>query len=135
VESGFPDKMDALDLIINALKDHEKKLDEISEHMESVFGNRLVDERRVPRKEEPLMATPTIKGLLVICKEWIEFKDICRDAKVVTFEIEQNSLHLYAIVNGNVFKFSEEMPKIVEEFLSNELGVSKKDIIKGKVAS
>jgi len=34
--SGFNEKIDAFDLIINALKDHEKRLDEISHRLESL---------------------------------------------------------------------------------------------------
>ena len=135
MEASFGEKMDALDLIINALKDHEKNLDRISERFESLIGDRIVNESRVPRKEEQLTSTPAKKGFYVICYEWSEFKDNCRGARVVTFEIEQNSFHIYAIVNGDVFKYSEKSPTIVKEFLSMELGVPKKDIIRGKISS
>ena len=36
-DSGYREKMDALDLIMNALKDHEKRLDEISYRLEQAF--------------------------------------------------------------------------------------------------
>ena len=35
---SYTEKMDVLDLIIEALKEHEKALDEISHRLESCFG-------------------------------------------------------------------------------------------------
>lgn len=37
---SFTEKIDALDLIIEVLKDHERKLDEVSQRLENILEKR-----------------------------------------------------------------------------------------------
>lgn len=120
MESGFNEKMDTLDLIINALKDHEKRLDDISQRLEDLVKGLSIDAHEAGKKEEqkiePLRAK---KGPLVICSRWEEFKNVCKDAKIVAFEVEENLFYAYSMVGGDVFRYSEELPnkklKVMED--------------------
>ncbi len=41
--SGFPEKLDALDLVITALKEHEKRLDQLSHRLEGLTNTLTLD--------------------------------------------------------------------------------------------
>ena len=61
------DKIDAFDLVITALKEHEKKLDELSSRLESIFKSTMVQEKRLPeipsdKKEPVIMAMIRLDG-------------------------------------------------------------------------
>ncbi len=111
--SGYHEKMDALDLIINALKDHEKRLDDISHKLERVFKEvktRETRQVRVDEEEKRVEAPPPQRKPLVICKKWSEFKERCTNAEMVAFEVEENRFQVYALVSGDIFQYAEELP-------------------------
>ncbi len=111
--SGYHEKMDALDLIINALKDHEKRLDDISHKLERVFKEvktRETRQVRVDEEEKRVEAPPPHRKPLVICKKWSEFKERCTNAEMVAFEVEENRFQVYALVSGDIFQYAEELP-------------------------
>jgi hypothetical protein len=111
--SGYHEKMDALDLVINALKDHEKRLDDISHKLERVFKEVTAREPRRVRggeEEKQVEAPPPKQRPLVVCKKWSEFKDRGTDAEMVAFEVEENRFQVYAVVRGDVFQYAEELP-------------------------
>ncbi len=110
-DSGLPEKMDALDLIINALKEHEKRLDDLSHRLESVFVTLQTGE--VAKKEEEKIETPKAKRApLLICERWNEFKDMCRGAKTAAFQVERNFFHVYSTLDEGVLTYSENLPDI-----------------------
>lgn len=118
--TGFSEKLDTLDLMINVLKDHEKRLDELSHRLENICRGLSAEEIEVEKKEETRTEPPRVrKGPLVICNKWNEFKDVCRGTKIVAFEIEGKFFHTYSMVNDDVFRYSEDLPdkklKVVEE--------------------
>jgi hypothetical protein len=121
-DSGYREKMDALDLIMNALKDHEKQLDEISHRLEQTIKKKKTGEPstiEVVEEAQKIEASPRKRSPLVIFSKWSEFKGTCQDAKMVAFEIEGNRFHVYALVDENVFIYEEILPQtsftVVEE--------------------
>ena len=123
--SGFDDeKIDALDLVITALKEHEKTLDETSECLKETSKSmkRMVDglfyeKNKVERKEEREIATqPTKMGPIIVCDEWSAFKDTCLNGRRITFQIEKNSFQVYVIINGDIFRYSEDLPNKIKIF-------------------
>lgn len=111
--SGYHEKMDALDLIINALKDHEKRLDEISHKLETVFKEVKTMETgrvRVIKEAKRVEPPPPKRKPLVICNKWSEFKERCKNAEMVAFAVEENRFQVYAMVSGDVFQYAEELP-------------------------
>ena len=110
-DSDFPEKMDALDLIITALKDHEKRLDDLYQRLEDIVNSLETERRGTEKKDErKVESSPTKKAPIVVCNKWDEFKSRCKGARVVTFEIEENIFHVYSMVDGEVFRYSESLP-------------------------
>jgi hypothetical protein len=121
-DSGYREKMDALDLIMNALKDHEKRLDEISHRLEQAFEevktgepSRVKGAREVQRIEAP----PRMRSPQVLFSKWSEFKGTCKDGTMVAFEVDENRFHVSVLVDEGVFTYEETLPnttfKVVEE--------------------
>jgi hypothetical protein len=121
-DSGYREKMDALDLIMNALKDHEKRLDEISHRLEQAFEevktgapSRVKGTREVQRTEAP----PRMRSPQVLFSKWSEFKGTCKDGTMVAFEVDENQFHVSVLVDRDVFTYEETLPnttfKVVEE--------------------
>lgn len=119
-DSGSQDKMDALDLVINALKDHEKRLDSIVNRLEGVS-----DKTAPPTTGEGRRGPPAVeRAPFVVCRDWGEFKGRCRDARIVTFETENNLFSVYAMVKGNVFRYLEPLPPKRLRVLEDQLHFS-----------
>ena len=118
----YREKMDALDLIMNALKEHEKRLDELSHRLEQSFKNvksrepsKAVEASEVQRIESPHRTrTPHI-----LFSKWNEFKRTCHNATMVAFEVEGNRFHISTLVDEGVFTYEETLPDttftVVEE--------------------
>ena len=72
-EHGYDEKIDVIDLIINVLKEHEKKLDELVTRLEEAPLVHPTDatEAKPKRwdKEPPRALGPTLN---VILKEWVD---------------------------------------------------------------
>ncbi len=120
--SGYREKMDALDLIMNALKDHEKRLDEISYRLEQAFKEVKTGEpspTEVAQETKIEEAPPRKRAPQVIFSKWSEFKGTCQNATMVAFEVEGNRFHVYTLVDEGVFMYEETLPhttfKVVEE--------------------
>ena len=136
-DSGYAEKLDALDLIINALKDHEKRLDELSHHLESICQGLSIKETEAREKEESRIEPPQArKAPFVVCNKWNEFMHLSKGAKIVTYEIEGTSFYVYSMVDENVFRYSEDLPdkrlKVLEEescFSIDKTSLSKIDLL------
>lgn len=129
------EKMDALDLVIGVLKEHEKNLDRLAERLEAV-AERL--EKAPERPSE------------VRFERWADFRKRCRGAGAVTFETGENGLAVSAVSGGRLYRhvisFSRRRERLdcglevstrvhvdsdeVKSWLSRELNVSKKNIRK-----
>jgi hypothetical protein len=146
-DSGYREKMDALDLIMNALKDHEKQLDELARRLEEAFKEAKPGEPstievapELQRREPP----PRRRSPHVVFRKWSEFKGACRDAAMVAFEVDGNHVHISAQVGDGVFTYEEILPNttftVVEEsahFAMNKDGLPNIDalrfLIEGKL--
>lgn len=120
MEPGFNEKIDTLDLIINALKDHEKRLDAISERLENLVKGQSTEARETERAVEQKIDHPTAKKVpLIVCSKWDEFKKVSKDAKIVAYEVEDSFFYAYSMVGEEVFRYSEDLPnrklKVVED--------------------
>lgn len=109
--SDYGDKLDTIDLIITALKEHEKMLDSVQAKLE-----KLVDKVSVKESvREPVAARGLERfseGLLFIsCKKWRDFKSKCKRASVITFEICDNTFFVCVQLKGNIFRYSEKIPQ------------------------
>ena len=117
--SEYGDKLDTIDLIITALKEHEKLLDSVYQKLETLVDKFSVKEPTpepmIPREQKRVSA-----GLLFIaCTHWQDFKAKCKRAPVVTFELRDDAFSVYVKVKGDIFRYSEKIPrntfKLVDE--------------------
>ena len=110
--SGFHEKMDALDLIINALLDHEKRLDAISHRLEKlVSSTSLKESARVAKETHKFEPRIVEKPPRVIFNNWSEYTTTCRGTTMVAFEVEGNRFHVYTLVDDRVFTYVETLPE------------------------
>ena len=100
------DKLDAFDLIMTALKTHEKQIDHLLHEFEVVleeFKTGYTGKKGIAKKEKG-------RAPLVILKRWSEFKETSRDAEMIAYEIEGNRFHVYSMASGRVFAYVEALP-------------------------
>ena len=108
------DKFSAFDLIMTALKAHEKQIDYLLHEFDVVleeFKTGYTGKKGVAKKEKG-------RDPLVILKRWNEFKETSRDAEMIAYEIEGNRFHVYSMVSGRVFAYVEDLPdkvRVVED--------------------
>jgi len=109
--SGFHEKMDALDLIINALLGHEKRLDAISHRLEELASHISLKERARVAKDTKFEPRVVEKPPQVVFNNWSEYTTTCRGTTMVAFEVEGNRFHVYTLVDGRVFTYVETLPE------------------------
>ncbi|MDQ1279176.1 MAG: hypothetical protein QG670_436 [Thermoproteota archaeon] len=111
MEPGFNEKMDTIDLIINALKDHEKRLDAISERLEDIIKASSTESHAAMEKEEQKAEYSELrKKPQVVCEKWDEFKSVSTGASVIAFGIENSFFYTYSLVGDYAFKYIEILP-------------------------
>ncbi len=118
MSEGFPEKMDALDLIINALKDHEKRLDEISHQLESVLQGVVPD--TIQTEEAPIRESiqkPRVSQTRAVlpriqCTDWhefiVQFKN--QNATLVTYHIDEHTFKVSSMTDNFVLTYAEPLP-------------------------
>ena len=114
----FPEKMDALDLILNALKDHEKQLDEISHKIQIFFKTMTLARSKVKEtktqersQEKRTSQTQTITPVIQ-CSNWSEFKDqvTTHRASIVTYQANDDTFSVKAITDDFLLEYTEPLP-------------------------
>jgi len=98
------DRVDMLDLLINLLKEHEKKMDELTYRLET-----LLDESKPPA-EPPRRAPEGISGVFARVSNWREFKRQCTSALSVAVEIDERIFKVTALSRNVLFAYEEEIP-------------------------
>lgn len=119
IERSFDDKIDVIDLIINVLKDHESKLDELVSRLEGLPAHQAgrADEAEAEFEEEPQrpivgplrQAGPVVTAVL---KRWADFRLKCASSQLVTFDTEESVLEASALAGGVVYVYREEIPSM-----------------------
>ena len=106
MSSDRDDRVDMLDLLINLLKEHEQKMDELTFRLET-----LIDERRPP-DEPPRRAPERVGGVVARISSWGEFKRQCTGALSVAVEIEERTFKVTALTRNILFAYEEEIPAL-----------------------
>jgi hypothetical protein len=154
------DALEALDFIINVLKEHEKDLDhlisqlgiiteslgetgeltgkieKIEDRITSLQGEitNMVKYLAAPRASPSY--TQKTSSVVVRCKQWEDFKTMAAGAETVSylFKEAEGSFQADALANGRVVSYTGEFPKnssLLKLWLSRELAVAEKDIFEG----
>jgi hypothetical protein len=152
--------LEALDFIINVLKEHEKDLDrlisqlgiiteslgetgEITGRIESIedsisnLQNEITNTLKnivIPQKTST--SQTSIKSVNINCKKWEDFKNLANEAETVSylFRISENTFQANAIKNGKLISYNGDIPPythFLKLWLSKELEVSEEDIVEG----
>jgi len=119
-ESGFDEKIDVIDLIINVLKDHEKKLDELVTRIEKaqIINRTPTDtlEETTPKIERasslPLEKTSSGVPVKVELSEWNEFRTRCESARLVAFEVADGRFQVTALTDSVLYRYTEKIPSM-----------------------
>jgi len=114
-ERGFDEKIDVIDLIINVLKDHEKRMDELISRLEvTQTPNRALPYRDY-RQSSLSRAIVTIE-----ISKWQDFREKCTTASLITYEIINMGFYVFALVNGIVYNYFEEIPEMEIKYNKKE---------------
>jgi len=152
--------LEALDFIINVLKEHEKDLDRLINELSKTsekFGETGALSSKIESVEERLSSLQTeisnLIGfissaqrektvlphgapLIVRCKQWEEFKVLAVGAETVSFLFKETerAFQVDALKEGKVLTYSGELPqdtKLLKIWLSRELGIGEEKIFEG----
>ena len=156
--------LEALDFIVNVLKEHEKDLDKLIGELAKIttrFGETGEVGSRIERVEERLASIQTeitslIKFLsapaekpqppyargppvIVRCKQWEDFRILASDAETVSFLFKEaeKSFQADALKEGRVLTYNGEFPrdaKLLKIWLARELKVSEDKVFEGVLA-
>ena len=153
---------EALDFIINVLKEHEKDLDrlvaELSKTTEKLGGTGELSEK-IEKVEERLStiqteisnlinymstsrdhpAHPHGPAIIVRCKKWEDFKTLSANAETVSFLFKETerTFQIDALKEGKVLTYSGEFPqdtRIFKIWISRELKIPEERILEGALA-
>lgn len=144
--------LEALDFIINVLKEHEKDLDRLIDKL----GKTTVSSEKIGKVEERITTIqneitsliklvsalsetpPRAQGATVVfkCKNWDEFKNLAKGADAVSlnFKPGERAFQSDVLKGGRVLTYTGELPKgaaLLKKWLSNELEVSEDKIFEG----
>ncbi len=127
IDKSFDEKIDVIDLIINVLKDHEIKLDELVSRLESI-------PQRATRIEDPEPSESYIRSIpseprrqigppvTAILDRWTDFRLKCQSARLVTFDSKEGTFKVSAIAGGIVYIYNEDMPSMGITYKENGEG-------------
>jgi len=154
--------LEALDFIINVLREHEKDLDRLIGQLGIItesLGETGEVAGKIEKVEERLSAIQNeISGLIkfissphevpsyprgppviVKCKQWEDFKVLAAGAETVSylFKETEKSFQADALKDGKVLTYSGEFPqnaRLLKIWLSRELAVAEEKIFEGVLA-
>ena len=151
--------LEALDFIINVLKEHEKDLDRLIGQL-GIITESLGETGEIPGKIEkiedhittlqgeitnlvkhvaiPQGSTSYSQGtsMNVKCKKWEDFKNRAANAETVSYLLKEadNSFQADALINGRIMSYTGEFPQnssLLKLWLSKELDVTEEVVFEG----
>lgn len=156
------DALEAIDFIINVLKEHEKDLDrliaelgkiteqlgetgEVSEKIDKIEERLAIIQTEVsnlikfissPREAPAYAPGPPV---IVKCRNWEDFKTLAKEAETLsyTFTETEKVFQADALKQGRVLTYSGELPKntkMLKTWLSKQLNITEEKIFEGALA-
>jgi hypothetical protein len=151
--------LEALDFIINVLKEHEKDLDRLINQL-GIITESLGESGEISGKIEKIedrlsslqdeitnlikyigapKVSPSYAGVspvVVKCRQWQDFKNMAVGAETVSylFKEAEKSFQADALKKGRVLSYTGEFPQatsLLKLWLSKELGVAEENIFEG----
>ncbi len=153
------DALEALDFIINVLKEHEKDLDRLInqlgiiteslgetgeitgkiEKMEDLITTLRGEITNLVKHVTPPRELPSYKQrtpVIIRCKQWEDFKTMAAGAETVSylFKEEDSSFQADALANGRIVSYNGEFPQnssLLKLWLLKELDVAEDAVFEG----
>jgi hypothetical protein len=138
-KSNKNEALEALDFIINVLKEHEKDLDrlinqlgiiteslgetgEITGKFEKIEGRistlqgeitNLIKHLGTPREVAPSSYSQKTSSINIKCRQWEDFKNLAADAETVSFIFKEDepSFRADALKKGRIVSYTGELPQ------------------------
>ena len=154
--------LEALDFIINVLKEHEKDLDrligqlatiteslgetgEITDKIEKVeerlttLQNEITGLIKYISSPKPTPAYPPGPPVTVKIKQWQDFKNLAAEAETVSYLYKETekTFQADALKNGKVLTYTGEFPQnanLLKIWLAKELNIPEEKIFEGLLA-
>jgi hypothetical protein len=155
--------LEAVDFIINVLREHEKDLDRLISELGKVtskFSQGGEVPNKITRVEERLaqlqsevsglikeLSSPKEVGgyvhrgppVIVRCKQWDDFRVLAKEAETVSFLFKEaeKSFQADALKEGRVLTYNGEFPrdsKLLKFWLARELNVTEDKVFEGVLA-
>jgi hypothetical protein len=152
--------LEALDLIINVLREHEKAMDNLVGELSNIterLGETDDISSKIERIEECLASlqncltdlvnrivvpqstpaySPRLHPLTVKCREWKDFRKLAASAEIVSFIFESTEklFQAYALKKGRIFSYHGEFPEdtlLLKFWLSKQLNIDEQNIFEG----
>ena len=123
-ERSFDEKIDVIDLIINVLKDHEVKLDELVSRLEGAYIP-PADDAQPEDTTEPKAAPPRPPGppgpiVTAVLKKWTEFRERSTSATLASFDVAAGVFETSALSRGVIYVYREEIPRMTIVYREGE---------------
>ncbi len=106
---SFDEKVDVIDLIINVLKEHEKTLDELISRLDEILSRGFTTPSMEAKPPERPVVTVDVRN-------WMDFRDRCRDARLAAFEVVDGRFRVSALKDNILYIYEEEMPEMSIRF-------------------
>jgi uncharacterized coiled-coil protein SlyX len=156
------DALEALDFIVNVLKEHEKDLDRLIDQLATVtesLGETGEVSTKIEKVEERLstiqneitglikylstpketLAYPLGPPVIVKCKQWQDFRTLAVGADTVSYQFKEaeKTFQADALKEGKVLTYTGEFPQnihLLKTWLSKELNITEEKIFEGVLA-
>ena len=92
-----------MDLIFKTLKEHEKNLDTLVSQLDENLNHSSFSEKSTSQEDSKFK---------IILKKWPEFRFLCQNSDLVTFNLDNKQIHITSIKNGNYYYYNELIPKM-----------------------
>jgi len=154
--------LEAIDFIVNVLKEHEKDLDKLIHQLATITESlgetgevttkiEKVEERLATIQTEvtslikylstPKETIPHLMGppVIVKCKQWQDFKTLALGAETVSYQLQETekTFQADALKDGKVLTYTGEFPQntnLLKTWLSKELNILEEKIFEGVLA-
>lgn len=152
--------LEAIDFIVNVLKEHEKDLDRLIQQLATItesLGETGEVTTKIEKVEERLStiqnevtglikylstpkeapAYPIGPPVIVKCKQWQDFKTLAVGAETVSYQLQEKTFQADALKEGRVLTYTGQFPQnihLLKTWLSKELNVTEEKIFEGILA-
>ncbi len=152
--------LEAIDFIVNVLKEHEKDLDRLIQQLATItesLGETGEVTTKIEKVEERLStiqnevtglikylstpkeapAYPMGPPVIVKCKQWQDFKTLAVGAETVSYQLQEKTFQADALKEGRVLTYTGQFPQnihLLKIWLSKELNVTEEKIFEGILA-